>query len=81
MGDEHEIKYSKEPVDCSRLGYFDEMEETCWELFKLYCEHLGVELIPDDGDEEAISFDIAEGIQDNILDILQNAGVKLKFED
>lgn len=81
MGDEHEIRPSKEPVDCSRLGYFDEMEESCWDLFKSYCELLGVELIPDDDDEDAISFDIAKGIQDYILDILQNAGVKLKFED
>lgn len=81
IGREHEIKYSKEPVDSSRLEYINEMEEACWELFKLYCNFLGVELIHDYGDEEAISLDIAEGIQDHILDILLNAGVKLKFED
>ena len=39
MGDEHEIKHSNETVDCSRLGFFDEMEESCWDLFKSYCEH------------------------------------------
>lgn len=79
IGDEHEIKSLKEPVDCSRLGYFDAMEESCWDLFKTYCELLGVELVPEDDEEEAVSFDIAKGIQDYILDLLQNAGVKLKF--
>ena len=32
-------------------------------------------------DEDAVSFDIAKGIQDHILDLLQNAGVKLQFGD
>lgn len=81
IGDEHEIKYSKEPVDCSRLGYFNEIEKVCWKLFKSYCDLLGIELIHDNGDEKAISLDLAESIQDHIFDILQNAGVKLKFED
>lgn len=52
MGDEHEIKHSNETVDCSRLGFFDEMEESCWDLFKSYCELLGVELVPDNDDED-----------------------------
>ena len=69
MGDEHEIKHSNETVDCSRLGFFDEMEESCWDLFKSYCELLGVELVPDKDDEDAISFDIAKGIQDHIIDL------------
>ena len=79
LGDEHEIKYPDEPIDCTRLGFFDEVEEACWELFKSYSELLGVELIPDNGDEDAISFDIAKEIQDRILDIFLNAGVKLQF--
>lgn len=79
IGDEHEIKNQKEPIDCSRLGYFDAMEESCWDLFKSYCDFLGVELVPDNGDEDAISFDVAKGIQDHILDLLRAAGVKLQF--
>lgn len=81
IGDEHEVKFRKEPIDCSYLGYFDAMEESCWDLFKAYCELLGVELVPEDDDEDAVSFDIAKGIQDHILDLLQNAGVKLQFGD
>ena len=80
MGDEHEIKHSNETVDCSRLGFFDEMEESCWDLFKSYCELLGVELVPDNDDEDAISFDIAKGIQDHIIDLFLKAGVKLNFD-
>lgn len=79
IGDEHEIKPSVKPIDCSHLGYFDEMEESCWDLFKSYCDLLGIELIPDN--EDTISFDIAKGIQDYILDVFQNAGIKLKFEN
>ena len=80
FGDEHEINIPKEPVDCSHLGFFDEMEESCWELFKSYCELLGVELVPDNDDEDAISFDIAKGIQDHIIDLFLKAGVKLNFD-
>ena len=79
MGDEHEIKHSNETVDCSRLGFFDEMEESCWDLFKSYCEYFGLKLINEDDDEDAISFDIAKGIQEVILKVLQNAGIKFKF--
>lgn len=80
LGDEHEIKHSNETVDCSRLGFFDEMEESCWDLFKSYCELFGVQLINEDDDEDAISFDIAKGIQDHIIDIFLKAGVKLNFD-
>ena len=80
IGDEHEIKHSKETVDCSRLGFFDTMEESCWDLFKSYCEIFDVQLISEDDDEEAISFDIAKGIQDHIIDLFLKAGVKLKFD-
>lgn len=79
LGDEHEIKIPEEPIDCSELECFDELEESCWTLFKSYCEYLGIKLVNDDDDEEAISFDIAKGIQEHILNVLQNAGIKFKF--
>lgn len=79
LGDEHEVKIPEEPIDCSQLECFDELEESCWTLFKSYCEYLGIELINEDDDEEAISFNIAKGIQDHILEVLQNAGIKFKF--
>lgn len=79
LGDEHEIKIPEEPIDCSELECFDELEESCWTLFKSYCENLGIKLINEDDDEDAISFDIAKGIQEHILKVLQNAGVKFTF--
>ena len=79
LGDEHEVKIPEEPIDCSQLECFDELEESCWTLFKSYCEYLGIELVNEDDDEEAISFNIAKGIQDHILEVLQNAGIKFKF--
>ena len=81
LGDEHEVKVPRDPVNCSRLGYFDDLEESCWSLFKSYCEYLGVELINKHDDEEMVSFDIAKDIQDHILKILISSGVKLKFEE
>ena len=79
LGDEHEVMIPKEPIDCSQLECFDELEESCWDLFKTYCEYFGLKLINEDDDEDAISFDIAKGIQEFILKVLQNAGIKFKF--
>ena len=79
LGDEHEVMIPKEPIDCSQLECFDELEESCWDLFKSYCEYFGLKLINEDDDEDAISFDIAKGIQEFILKVLQNAGIKFKF--
>lgn len=79
LGDEHEVMIPKEPIDCSQLECFDELEESCWDLFKSYCEYFGLKLINEDDDEDAISFDIAKGIQEHILKVLQNAGIKFKF--
>jgi len=79
LGDEHEVKIPKEPIDCSQLECFDELEESCWSLFKYYCEYLGIELINEDDDEDVISFDIAKGIQDHILKVLHNAGIMFKL--
>ncbi len=79
LGDEHEVMIPKEPIDCSQLECFDELEESCWDLFKSYCEYFGLKLINEDDDEDSISFDIAKGIQEVILKILQNAGIKFKF--
>ena len=55
------------------------MEESCWDLVKSYCEYFGLKLINEDDDEDAISFDIAKGIQEHILKVLQNAGVRFTF--
>ncbi len=81
FGDGCKIRLPDEPIDCSRVGYFDELEEECWSLVKAYCKQLGIELRPIDEDEAPISFDIAKGIQDKIIEEFENAGVKFKFSE
>lgn len=80
FGDGCQIKLPEKPVDCSRLGYFDELEEDCWWLVKQYCAAFGIEMQPQEDGEAPISFDIAKGIQDYILEQLQEAGVRFNFE-
>ena len=80
LGDECQIVIPNGEIDCSRLGYFDELESDCWNLVKQYCATLGIEILPNEDGEEPIDFYIAKGIQDKILEELQNAGIKFKFE-
>lgn len=80
FGDECQIVIPNGEIDCSRLGYFDELESDCWNLVKQYCATLGIEILPNEDGEEPIDFYIAKEIQDKILEELQNAGVKFKFE-
>lgn len=81
LGDDCIIVIPDEPVDCSKLGYFDELEEECWNLVKKYCEKLGVRMIPDDDGQPPISFDVAKDIQDTVLGYLDEAGVEFYFDE
>lgn len=76
FGDECQISIPTEPIKCSKLGYFDELEYGCWDLVKKYCEKFGIEIKSGD-----ISFDIAKGVQDNIIEKFMEAGVKFEFND
>lgn len=76
FGDECTISISNDPIDCSQLGYFDDLEYDCWDLIKKYCDKLGIKI-----ESGNISFDIAKGIQDHIIDQFKDAGVNFKFED
>lgn len=80
FGDGCQIKLPEKPINCSRLGYFDELEEECWRLVKQYCATFGIELMPQEDGEAPISFDIAKGIQDYILEQFEDAGVRFNFE-
>lgn len=73
FGDECKIILPEEPIDCSRLGYFDELECECWELIKSYCNQFGIKI------EGEISFDLAKEIQDCIIRQFETAGVKFVF--
>lgn len=81
FGDECQIVIPNGEIDCSRLGFFDELEYDCWNLVKQYFAELGIDVLPNEDGEEAIDFYIAKEIQDKILEELQNAGVKLKFDE
>ena len=81
FGDEGFLLVPNKPIDCSKLGYFDAMEEECWELIKSYAERLGIDILPGEDGEEAINFDLAKRIQDTILNEFMMAGVEMKFSD
>lgn len=81
FGDECRIVIPERPIDCSLLGYFDELEYECWELVKKYCAQFGIEILPDENGDEAVGFDIAKGIQDKIIASLQESGVEFCFDE
>lgn len=74
FGDGCKISIPEQSIDCSKIGYFDELEYDCWELVKTYCGYLGIEIVSGE-----ISFDIAKGIQDRIIEQFQKAGVQFKL--
>ena len=80
FGDDCQIVIPKEPIDCSKLGYFDELESECWNLVKGYLAKFGIELLPNEDGEEPMSDYVAKGVQDKIVELLQEAGVEFKFE-
>lgn len=73
FGDECEIEIPNEPIDCSDLNYFDELEYDCWSLIQNYANKFGITI------EGEISFDLAKEIQDTIINQFKAAGVKFKF--
>ena len=81
FGDDCQIVLPDEPIDCSRLGYFDTLEYECWDLVKKYCDHFGIEILPDEDGEEPVNFYIAKQLQDKILEGLHEVGVEFKFEE
>lgn len=82
FGDNCLIRYPAEPIDCSQLDCFDELEKDCWELVRKYCDHFGFEILSrDDNDKNPISFDVAKGIQELILKEFKYAGIKFNFSE
>lgn len=76
FGDDCEISIPTTPIDCSRLGYFDDLEYECWHLVEKYCEQFGIHV--ESGD---ISFYVAKDIQDLILKHFESCGVKFKYTE
>ncbi len=67
---------SKPEVDASELTFFDEMEYESWELFKGYSKLLGIDIHPENND---IDFYIAKQIQETVLKIFEDGGIKIVF--
>ena len=80
FGDDCQIVIPNEPIDCSKLGYFDELESDCWELVKGYLAKLGIELVANEDGEEPMSDYVAKSVQDKVIELLQESGVDFKFE-
>ena len=81
FGDECEIQIPTDPVNCSKLGFFDEVEDDCWNLIKGYCALLGINFVSNDPDEEneGVNWELVKKVQGVILDEFQELGVQLDF--
>ena len=81
FGDEGEINIPTEPIDCSKLGYFDSMEDECWDLIRSYASRFGIILLPNEDGEVPVNYDLAKRIQETILNEFMMAGVEFKFDE
>ena len=81
FGDEGEINIPTEPIDCSKLGYFDSMEDECWDLIRSYASRFGIILLPNEDGEVPVNYDLAKRIQETILNEFIMAGVEFKFDE
>lgn len=80
FGDDCRIVLPDEPIDCSELGYFDKLEQECWNLVMKYCKQFGITVANQEQGEAPVSFDIAKGVQDHIISQFQEAGVEFNFD-
>ena len=67
-------------VDARGLGFFDELENECYELFESYCKKLRIELSYS-GPNDCIDFYIAKEIQGRILDIFTECGIQINYNN
>ncbi len=67
-------------IDVSRLGYFDELEYECWELILKYASWFGLDVKGID-DEDDVDFYSAKQVQDTILKLFIESGIRFKYED
>lgn len=64
-------------IDVSHMNFFDELEYESWDLFLKYCDAIGIEV--EDRDEP--DWYTAKSIQDKVLDVIMESGIKLKFDN
>lgn len=64
-------------IDVSNLNFFDELEYDSWDLFLNYCDAIGIEV----NDRDEPDWYTAKTIQDKVLDLIMESGIKLKFDN
>lgn len=63
-------------IDVSDMNFFDELEYDSWDLFLKYCDAIGIEV----NDRDEPDWYTAKTIQDKVLDVIMESGIKLKFD-
>lgn len=82
LGDDVYFNVPSEPVDCSHMNFFDEIEYDCFELIKKYASLFKIKLYNSNGEpieKDDISFDLAKDVQECVLNMFVRAGIKFKF--
>ena len=79
IGDETTV-VSNPVIDVSEMTFFDELEYDCWNLFKQYLGAFDIKIVSEDDDEDDIDFSIAKEIQERVLDIIKESGIKFRFD-
>lgn len=63
-------------IDVSDMNFFDNLECDSWDLFLKYCDAIGIEV----NDRDEPDWYTAKTIQDKVLDVIMESGIKLKFD-
>jgi hypothetical protein len=80
FGDDGHIIVPIEPIDCSKLGFFDDLENECNELLNTYLDALGIKHVMNEDGEYETHWELVKRIQDIIIEELAFSGVEFKFE-
>lgn len=72
IGEDCILKTDGNEIDITRMDFFDETEDDCWQLFLKYCDRFGIEV----EDRDNPDGEIVASIQDYIISIFQDAGIR-----
>ena len=77
IGDGRKVFAEDTVIDVSDMNFFDELEYDSWDLFLKYCDSMGIEV----SDRDEPDWDTAKTIQDKVLDVIMESGIKLNFNN
>lgn len=82
FGDDSRIQVPKEPIEL-KTATMDYLEDTLWSTIKEYLANLGIKLVDEDDNPIAYEdaepeFSVVKEVQEKILSILTESGVKFK---